>query len=175
MQILAVGQQYDPSIKEWPEGCHYNYDLGGHWLHYFYQVPSDIEINSIQAGPARFGLFIEEPVIFLLHQFGDMPWNDAPYSWWLVTEEYRRLPQFTPGEHAFLRVVLIDTSTGIVAALRALTFSPAFTQKLHEAILRQAESPWSPSRHDEVIRSVYSRFTAHELVQRAQILCRGGD
>ena len=175
MQILAVGQEYDPLIREWPEGCHYNFDSGGHWLHYFYRNPLEIEIASIQRGPVQFGLYIHKPVIFLLHQFGYMPWNDAPYSVRLVSQEYRRVPELADGEHAFLRVVLIDTATGIVAALRALTFSSEFTRKLHGEIRRQSEGPWSPGRHDEIIQSVYSRFTANDLVQRAQILCKGGE
>ena len=134
MHILAVGEPYDTSIELWPEGCHYNYDASGHWLHYLYSHPTSEEISAIQRGPAQFGLYTQESVIFLLHQFGDMPWNEAPYSFWLVSEEHRRLPELTDGEHAFLRVVLIDTATGIVAALRALTFSSEFTRKLHGEI-----------------------------------------
>jgi hypothetical protein len=175
MQILSVGQLYSTEICEWPEGCHYNVDEYGHWLHYFYENPTRAEIASIQRGPARFGLFLHDPVIFLLHQFGEMPWNDAPYSWWLVSREHRRIPELTEGEHAFLRVALVDTTTGIVAALRALTFSVEFTRRLHEEILRQSESPWSSCRHDAVIESVYSRFTTQDLIERSIIFCNGGD
>jgi hypothetical protein len=175
MQILSVGQPYSSEICEWPEGCHYNVDEYGHWLHYFHENPTRAEIDSIQRGPAKFGLFVHEPVIFLLHKFGQMNWHDAPYSLWLVSREHRRIPELTEGEHAFLRVVLVDTATGIVAALRALTFSVEFTSRLHKEILRQSESPWSSSRHDAVIESVYSRFTTQDLVERSIVFCNGGD
>ena len=175
MQILAGGQQYCPETGPWPEGCHYNYDSSGHWLHYLYNNPSQIEVDSIQSGPAQFGLYIQDPVIFLLHQFGAMPWNDAPYSWWMVSSEHRRLPEITEGEHAFLRIALIDTATRLVAALRALTFSTEFTKRLHLEILRQSQSPWNLSKHDQVIKSIYSNFSTNDLVKQAQIFCKGGE
>ena len=175
MQILAIGQPYCPESEPWPEGCHYNYDSSGHWLHYLYSNPSQIEVDSIQRGPAQFGLYVQDPVIFLLHQFGAMPWNDAPYSWWMVSSEHRRLPEVTKGEHAFLRIVLIDTVKGLVAALRALTFSTEFTRRLHLEILRQSQSPWNHSTHDEEIKSIYSKLSTNDLVQQAQIFCKGGE
>src|SRR5208283_3662621 len=82
MQILAINEPFDQTINRWPEGTMFNVDASGHWLIYFYSSPSQVEIQSIQEGEARFGLFIADPVIFLLHQFGEMPWNDAPYSVW---------------------------------------------------------------------------------------------
>jgi hypothetical protein len=175
MNILSIGQSCDPSVSSWPEGCHYNYDISGHLLHYLYRNPSTIEVSSVQRGKARFGLYIHGPVIFLLHQFGEMLWNDAPYSWWLVSDDSRKLPDNSDNLHALLKVVLVDSNTGLVSALRALTFSPAFTNRLHQAIRAQSEKPWSQSEHDSAIREVYSRFSTEDLVRRAEIICNGGD
>mgnify|MGYP000865818535 CR=1 FL=1 len=175
MRVIAVGQPYDPSIKEWPEGCHYNFDSAGHWLHYLFRNPSKVEKTSIQKGSVRFGIYIQGPVIFLLHKFGDMAWNDAPYSFWLVPEEYRKIPDINDQDHAFLRTVLIDTTTVIVEALRALTFSAQFTRRLHEEIVLQSLKPWDPASYDAVIQSTYSNFSASELVKHSVIFCNGGD
>lgn len=175
MQILAIGQPYDPSIKAWPEGTHYNYDVSGHCLHYLYHAPNELERSSIQKGEASFGLYVHGPVIFLLHRFGEMLWHDAPYNWWRVSEEHRRIPEVLDGLHALLKVVLVDTATGLVAALRALTFSADFTRRLHEAILQQSKQPCSRSQYDETIREVYSRFAIEELVRRSKIFCKRGE
>ena len=175
MHVIAIGKPYDRSIKEWPEGTHYNFDSSGHWLHYFFSNPADVERVSIQNRPAQFGIYIQGPVIFLLHKFGDMPWNDSPYSFWAVPEQYRRLPDINDQDHAFLRAVLIDTSTGIVEALRALTFSAQFTRRLHEEIVLQSMKPWDPGAYDSVIKSIYSNFSTFDLVKRSTIFCNGGD
>ncbi len=175
MQVLAVGQPYDLSIKEWPEGCLYNYDNSGHWLHYLLSHPSELEKSSIQKGEATFGLYVRGPVIFLVHRFGEMLWQDAPYSWWLVSEEFRHIPDVSEGLHALLKVVMVDTATGLVAALRALTFSADFTKKLHEAIVHQSQQPFCQSRYDAAIREVYSRLSTEELVGLSEVFCKGGE
>jgi len=175
MEILAIGQPYDPSVKSWPEGCHYNYDVAGHSLHYFYDKPTSLEVSSIQAGQAQFGLYIHGPVIFLLHQFGDMPWNYAPYNWWRVSQESREIPEVSDEIHALLKVIMVDTDTCLIAALRALTFSAPFTRRLHEAIMSQSERPQGQALHDEIIYDVYARYTTEDLVTMAEIFCRGGE
>ena len=175
MDTIAIGQPYDASITSWSEGCHYNYDTSGHWLHYLYSKPSKIEIDSIQTGEAQFALYVREPVLFLLHQFGDMAWNDASYNWWLVSEEFRKVPEQTEGLHALLKVVMVDTDTGVVVALRALTFSAEFTKRLEEVIRGQSEQPWSKAHHEEAVRYVYGRYSTMDLVERAEIFCRGGE
>lgn len=175
MHAVAVGQLYDPEVISWPEGCLYNYDIGGHWLHYLYRNPTAVEIASIMRGPAQFALFIQGPVIFLLHQFGQMPWNDAPYSWGLVPEESRRLPELDPNLHALLKVVMVNSETGIVVVLRALTFSSEFTFQLHQAINVQAGFEWDSELHYRTIKSVYETLTPEEMVQRAGTYGKGGD
>jgi len=175
MHRIAIGEPYDASVSDWPEGCHYNYDVSGHSLHYLYNGPLPIEISSVQRGQAQFGLYVRGPVTFLLHQFGEMPWNDAPYSWWLVPEDERKLPEVSDDLHALLRVIMLDTCTGLVVALRVLTFSPEFTKRLHQAIRLQSERSFSRSRHDQIVRDVYSRFTTDDLVLRSEIFCKGGD
>ena len=174
MHVIRVGEEYTPSVLKWPDGCHYRYDTSGHWLHYLFHHPSSIEKEIVQSGPAQFALYIHESVIFFLHQFWEMLWNNAPYSWWLVPDEERQLPDFEDGLHALLKVVLVDTLTGRVAAMRALTFSADFTKRLHAEIRAQSGKPWSLSEHEEIIRYVYARYSTDDLLIRAHIRCRGG-
>ena len=175
MEAIAVGQQYEPGVVDWPEGCTYNYDIGGHWLHYLYRNPTPVEVASIMRGPAQFAIFIQEPVIFLMHQFGDMPWSDAPYSWHLVPEKSRQLPELDPNLHALLKVVMLDSETGVVTALRALTFSSEFTWRLHQAIRAQTILKWDAELHDRTITSVYGTLSQEDMVQRAGTRCKGGE
>jgi hypothetical protein len=172
--IIAVGQPYDPDVKAFPEGCHYSYDVSGHWLHYLYQTPTQVEIESIQKGAADFGLYVRGPLLFLLHRFGRMAWNDSSFSWWLVSEEYREVPEESPG-HALVKTILVDTSNGIVRAIRACTFSEEFTAYLHQAIRTQAERPWSKAEHERAVRHVYSRHSTMDLVAMGEIFCKGGE
>ncbi|MFC1833553.1 hypothetical protein ACFL2Q_02320 [Thermodesulfobacteriota bacterium] len=175
MQILSIGEPLDPSVPKWPEGSHYNFDDSRHWLRLFFRNPIPVEVNSVQTGPAQFGLFVHDSVIFLLFRFGMIPWNDAPYSWWLVSEETRVLPEVRDDVHALMKVVLVNVSTGLVSALRALTFSAEFTKRLHQEILNQSTKPWNPERHNEVIDDIHNKFNALDLVKRTVVMCRTGE
>lgn len=175
MDILAVGQPFDPSVLGSPEGCHYNYDRSGHWLYYLYNKPREEERRSIQSGDAEFGLYINGPVLFLLHRFGDMAWNDASYCWWRVAEEDRAIPEISDSLHALLKVVMVDTSNSMVVALRALTFSAEFTRRLHEVIRYQARHQWSASYQEQIVSKIYSKFTINDLVWSCEIFCKGGE
>ncbi|MFC1836707.1 hypothetical protein ACFL2Q_18610 [Thermodesulfobacteriota bacterium] len=175
MQILSISEPLDPPVPEWPEGTHYNSDDSGHWLHLFFRDPLPVEVNSIQAGPAEFGLFVHDSVIFLLFRFGMIPLNDAPYSWWLVSEESRAVPEVRDDLHALLKVVLVDVSSGLVSALRVLTFSAELTKRLHQEIPQQTTQPWNPERHNEGIEHVHNKFNTLNLVGRSLVMCRGGE
>jgi hypothetical protein len=172
--IIAIGERFDPDVETFPEGCHFNYDISGCWLHYLYDQPTPVEVSSIQSGEAQFGLYVKGPLIFLLHQFGQMAWHDAAYSWWLVSPEFRKVPEEEDG-HALLKVVMVDTQTGIVVAIRALTFSAEFTTCLHDAIRQQTREPWSKDRHEAAVRHVYSKYSTMDLVNMGEVFCKGGE
>lgn len=173
--IIAIGERFDPDVETFPEGCHFNYDVSGFWLHYLYQNPTPTEVNSLQTGEAQFGLYTKGPLIFLLHQFGDMAWNDAAYSWWLVNKEFRKIPDVSTDLHALLKTIMVDTSSRIVVAIRALTFSVEFTTCLHDAIRRQIQEPWNKDRHEQAVRDIYSRHSTMDLVGMVHTFCKGGE
>lgn len=178
MMLFAVGEKH-PVLTTWDQnvsGVVYDYDCSGHWQHYFLKKPTKKEIDSIQSGPARFGLFTHDNIIFLLSQFGDMDWNDAGYSCFLVQEDRKQLPDITEKGHGLLTTVLVDTETMIVEAMRTLTFSVEFTDRIHHEIIRQSkQKPWDSSENNQRIAAIYSKFTTPQMVKQSQIFCNGGD
>lgn len=175
MHKLSLGQPYHPNIKRWPEGVEYNYRGGMHELRMFFNHPSAEEVASVRRGHCRFALTVEQGVIFLLYRFEDaVPWGDAPYSIHLVPEAERQLPAATTTEHALLSVILVDASTGLVNAIRAVTFTPGFTQRLHAEICAQAVRPFSKTGHQAVINIIYEQFSTERLLERAVARSEGG-
>lgn len=175
MYRISVGEPLGIDMNGWSEGSHYNYDASGHWLHIMFRKPIPREIIAVGKGDAEFSLYVVESALFLLYRFGDLPWNDAPYSWWRVSEERRKLPEIEEDRHALLKVVLVDSETGIVAALRALTFSVEFTRRLHYEIIRQSQQTWDPERHDRMVTYSYMKYSTLDMLKRGVVLCRGGD
>ena len=168
MHSIAVGQLYLPSRTSYPEGCEYNFSANGHELKLFFNNPSKGEIHEVRKGLPRFKLlFYRKSVVFLCFKLGALPWSDAPYSWWRVPEEVRSQPQPIPeGEGALLTIVLIDSETGIVKAIRAIGLPTDLSRELHRAIAHQTENPELAGRYDADINAAYRQFLDTDAMVR---------
>jgi len=176
---LSVGQLYNPVRTQWPDGVsQYNYRSGAHELVLFLGEPTEREIKAARKGKAEFALFVRQPAIILAYKFGDgIPWSDAVFSIHLVPESERDLPSadLESEVRANLQVLLVDAHTGILRALRLVSFSPAFTRALHSAIREQAQAPWDQALYDSIAAGLYALYpSSNDFVRVAQARCTGG-
>jgi hypothetical protein len=180
LRIDAVGKPYQGEIPT-SDATQYNYRGGQHEMLIFMSRPLSTELEAIQRGTWQFGLLVRPEVLFLLYKPGSMPWSDAPYSWWQVK---RRLPEEAvepfdlPTEHsrALLTVIVVDAATGLVAAIKGVTFSPGFTQALHDAIRAQMAHEVSAAAYDQAVTRYYSIYTATEqMLPQLAARCTGGE
>lgn len=179
MQIVAIGKPLFESRTELPEAIEYNYQSGDHTLLLSMKNINPKEIEAVREAEAEFGLYCENGIVFLLYRFGEiLPWSDSAFSWWNVAEEDRQIPapQMNPAERILLKIILVEAATGIVKAIRVTTFSPLFTEKLHDAIREQATS--EPFSRDEFVgRSlqIYQKFTPADFAANAIVKTKGGE
>ena len=173
-----VGSLYNPTVKRWPEAIQYQYRGGHHELVLFLASPSPKEIASVRQGAAEFGVFVSGDVIFLLYRFADaISWSDAPFSIHLVPAAERELPTvaLTGEQRAILEVTLVESNTGIIEGLRAVSLSNEFTLAIHEAILAQAASPWDRQSYNEQLNAIYARYPdSKSMLAAAAATTKGG-
>lgn len=179
MQIVAIGKPLFEGRKSLPEAIEYNYQAGDHTLLLSMKNLHPKEIEAVRETPVEFGLYCENGIIFLLYRFGEiLPWSDSAFSWWNVAEEDRQipLPQANPAERVLLKIILVESASGIVKAIRVTTFSPEFTKILHSAIREQANGA-EFSREEFVARglAVYEKQTPAELAAKAVVTTKGGE
>lgn len=138
-----------------------------------------MEVSAVRTGEAFVAIATEGPVIFFLYRFdGACGWSDAPFSWHLVPEAERTLPDPSrgPETRALIHVILVDAATGIIRALRSASLSPRVTEVLHVLIARQAQAPWDALAYDQELERAYARFPRTEdLVAQARAKCRLGE
>jgi hypothetical protein len=179
MEYLEVGKPYNPNRQEWHETVQYNFRGQHHELVLFFNSPSSREVEAVKRGSSEFALTVEPPLIVLCYRFGDgIPWSDAPYSYHLVPADERGLPvqvDAASGSRAFLLVLLVDAETGILRAIRQVSFSPEFTDQLHRAIREQALSTWDEAEYDLALSDLYRYRSTEDLVKTALVRCSGGD
>lgn len=179
MQIVAIGKPLFEGRTELPEAIEYNYQSGDHTLLLSMKNLHPREIRAVREAEAEFGLYCENGIVFLLYRFGEiLPWSDSAFSWWNVAEEDRQMPapQINPAERILLKIILVEAATGIVKAIRVTTFSPAFTEKLHDAIRQQATG--EPLSRDEFVNrslQIYQKFTPAEFAANATVKTKGGE
>jgi hypothetical protein len=175
MQVITVGKPLNPDVDHWPDMPEYNYLADGHELLISYPNLRQQEIDAVWEATARFAFTVVGDIIVFQYRFGAaLPWSDCGYNWHRVPEEERTLPpEPEPEERALLRVILIDANTGIVKALRLMTFSHTFTKRLHQAIREQAARPL-PTNYTEHARMLFINYSTKELRRRALASCTGG-
>jgi len=175
MTPIEVGELYHPQRTTWPELAQYNYDANGHHLTLFFEAPSTQEKLAVKRGPWRFALYEHGSVLFLCHRSKTSPWSDSPYSWHRVPLERRQVPPVLEGdERAVLGIVLVDAATGVVEAIRSLSWSPDFSTAVHEAIRRQIESPYEPGQHNADINEAYKKHSSVRSMVKAAFAQSGG-
>jgi hypothetical protein len=179
MPELRVGAPYIPGKTSFVEGVQYNFRSGEHELLMWLGSPSRAEVDDIRRGQAEFALVVRPPIIFLMYRFGKaITWSDSPYSYWMVPEDQRRVPDTTgmTEPHALLSVILVDAANGLVRGLRAVSFSPAFTTALHLAIAEQAATPWvSQAAYDQALADYYRRYpSSAAMLREASSRTQGG-
>jgi hypothetical protein len=174
----AVGELYHPDRTSWQECGVYQWRGGAHELILFLESPTPREVEQVRQGPSEFALFCSQPVLICCYRFGSMPWSDSPYTIHLVPAAERLAPSDlpTPLSRDLLHVILVAAETGIIRALRAVTFSPEFTAILRQQIRAQAAQPWGPARYDAGLADLYRRYpTTERFVAAALCRCRGGE
>jgi hypothetical protein len=148
-------------------------------LRIFLARATPTEVEAINSGPVEFGLLADRPGLFLIVRFGQSLSFDCFYSWHRVVaatgEKTLPLPseETSPALRALLSIVLVEATTGIVLALRAVTFSPEFTRSLHRAIADQAAAPYDPAEHNRWVASMM-RLSTEQLWERCSVRCQGG-
>jgi hypothetical protein len=182
--VYKVGQPFDPRVRRWDEGTMYVYQQDTHQLLIFYSNLRSFERKAVERGKAHFGLFVEGDVITLLFKIdgpGDrgIDWHDAPYSWHLVPEEARTLPpppEAVPeGMGAAVTIFLIDAATGIIRAMRLMSFSHEFTLQLFRAIREQASRPFDKQRYMLQVLLLRERFPLPQsMMEEAAVVCHIG-
>lgn len=169
MHVYEVGKPYSNTRSSWPEAIEYNYLNGQHVLRLFLNNLSAADVDGIGNGPLRLGLVVDKPVLMLVYQFGEViPWSDAPFTLHMVPEERRQIPpELAPGERAVLSILLIEARSGIVKALRLISFGEIFSRRLHQAIREQAAAPFDQSTYDAKLAALYRQFSSKQLFSRA--------
>ena len=168
---LEVGKPYPGDV---PRGDSVRVDMtdGGLVAYMVYDGITDKEVQDVRTGEAQFALTVRAGIIFVLMKFGGQPWLDAPYNVHL-SQNLTKL--VTPGEAQGygLYIILIDSRTRIVRALRLVGLSHRFSMSLRDAIVLQQAMPYD-ARYPDKMQQIYQAHTVKDLVSLASVRFKVG-
>ena len=126
--FFSIGERR-PEWKMMADGCIMEYsECSGLTLWAFYQEPCQEEIHAFSCDSAFQITFTDVKGIgFFCVKFGELPWSDCPFC----PNLYDHKPEFSPlpeGIGITLNVLLIDSATGELKAIRLIGLGAAFSQ-----------------------------------------------
>ncbi|MDQ4104910.1 MAG: hypothetical protein M3186_14795, partial [Actinomycetota bacterium] len=170
----AVGEPYKPSKTRWPDGvCQWRLSDQGVEMVMFFAAPTDVEINAVKKGDARFALLAGEHALILAHRFDPLPWSDTPWQVCRQTDMPTGVPLVGPDGHLLVTVILVDSNNGIIKAIRGTTWPARFVEAVRAAIRKQALNKSTDAQGAAEINAWYTRYpSTTELVRAADINTR---
>ncbi len=169
----TVGKPFQTGVTRWPAAVHYNFVEGQHALTIFTPHLSAMEKRVFGAGRLEFSFLVFGDVLLFHYSIGPKTFfGEAPYSWHMNLPSKRVLPPaLCPGEMPFIRLMLIDSATGILETMRVVSLEHTFALNLHQSIEVQAKMPFDQSTYDRHLAQIFRQFTSQQLAVRAVHRC----
>ena len=157
----SVGESLYEGFFNLHEGSHYNYTNHGHTFIKSVANPDQREIAAINDGKIIIALLTSNDVIILLFNLGSEAWEATHYNWWINPPELRPDPiaelPCTPNGIP-LRVLLVDSSNGKIAAAGMYRIPENFSRALLKQTALQAYSDFDPYSHLETFQEICWRY-----------------
>jgi|SRR5579875_3419530 len=174
MQLLEVGKQYPGNYRQ--EGNYLDYNENGFTLYYFMSNITPTEAEGFKRGKYKFALTLMSDILFFLSEFKPgLNLSDTPFHFGLYKDnriEY--LPkEIAEGEGLSLQIVAVDSTTGIVKALRMIGLSTKFSQKLIDICIEQSKQNVDEEKFGADLFRIQHSYTAKKLYNYSIVECKG--
>jgi hypothetical protein len=179
MHLYKVGGLYNPARRTWPETPLLLVPMNqAAELVLFMRRPTAGEIQAVRTGRADFAWVKADDFGVLAYRFTPgIPWSDTPYNPHRDVRPDGHTPGIAPGDgHLLVQIILVDAATGIIAAMRQLTFPPRFVAAMRDDIDRLLDKPFSETAYLRGVEALYARYPRpeHMVRDRAVANCQGG-
>ena len=173
--LLSVGQPHPTIPATAPDGVRFSVGPGGVEIVALLPNLSKSEARAWAKGRLRLALLPAGTHTFFMcfdiDGFGR--WSDAPFALGLVPVECRGLPPRKPAEGFVVRLLLIESGSKVIRAMRFVTVSGKFSAGIEALYAGQeaALDEFSARAHDAEIEKAYRRYpTATEMARAAMVI-----
>jgi len=164
LTAFTVGKAHPTVPPPIPEGGRFNWSRDGLELFLSVPSPSGKEVDDAAKGESEFAFATlpESPdVLWFFYRMGSSwLWSDAPYTPHLMAaEDQPDASLFTEEQRLLLNILLADSRTAIVLAIRAVSLSPDFSRDFAESLRSLMLRPWcGRQEYDRQIARAYQHY-----------------
>ena len=163
MNIFEIGKPFDPIVGK-PESVYFDADDAEYFLIYNFNNPTEKEIAAVQQeNPFEIRYAVVGDIIWILSKVGNLAWTDAPYVPQLSKNATFVHPEEGEGTPMFL--LLTDSQTGIIKAIRFIGLGTDFSRSLLSEIEFVGAKPFDPATHYDKVNQIMQRYTTRDLLK----------
>ena len=142
------------------------YDHSSGFMMVSFNNPTVYETSEIAGGNIDFRSIMVNGLTVLCVKFGNLNWMDTvcdynPDNGYL----FEPIPD---GLGKLIQIVFVDSSTGVVQHIRAISFGTEFSRILDKQVLEQVESGLFGEAMLENAIKIHSRFSTRDLTKMAR-------
>lgn len=170
---IEVGKKYSGEYRS--EGLRLDYNQG-FTLYIFLHDLSKEEAQIFKKGKYKFALTEEQGILFFMIEFkGAIDISGAPFHFGLYKDKrINDLPKvLNEGEGIELTVIVVDSNSGIVHALRCIGLTHNFSKKLIEICIEQSKGIINRDLYRERLIYTQMKYTADDLYKKSIMECEG--
>ena len=177
-QLITVGK---PICDEWVKETNLDayakfdfYTVMGQLVMYI-DRPTNEEIKVVESGDVKLGMTIihhsnmpSHSVLFLTWQFGKSLAFETPYNIHLRLEDF----EFTIPEEGYgygIQCILVDSSNGIVEAIRVLGTSKEWTDDFRNINMDQKDKVFNKEIYTKFVDLVYREYSTQDIIKMCKI------
>ena len=162
--LFTEGIYYPGYSPGGEQGAIFNYDKNVSMITILLSHIQGYEIKAVKKAPITFYLNKLANVIFLSLDVGRALMFDCPYSVHRVNPDERQIPNDPgPGMGLPVTVVLVDSETAIIRAVRVTTFSRQLTLLFAKLVMQQMEEPYDCDFYEADLREIENRYSPEEM------------
>ena len=150
MAELKIGGTL-PQFAGRGEGTFFEAGANGYTLVYLLDRPRPDEIAAMSAGQSfDIRSLTLNGAVWILTKCGSMAWTDAPYSPHMSAHVSELIEPTDPAQGTLLTLILLDTRTTEIKALRAIGLGHDFSRQLYRDIQAELAKPFGTDYYRRV-------------------------
>lgn len=166
--VYAYGDVLPQYMGSYIDATQFNFVKGYSILLIIVPDPTQEELRQIKYEPFEMRMTCFPDTLWLTFRFGKLGFMDAPFTPHLT--KGIQYPKGLDGACDILQIFVIDSVTGAVKAIRAISYSEAFSAALRVGCMCLLPQDFNADVYDYLLHTTQLKYSAEEIANVATVV-----